>query len=382
MYYLALNGAQSGPFPLEHLRAGWKSGELREETLYWQDGMPEWLPLGSIRPLLEEAGAPATPAAAVATNSPGMVIGGFWRRVAAFLIDVLLLGLIGFGSGFFLFRFYMSLGVAGILVGLIIATAYFGLLSSRLGGGQTLGQRLFGLRVVDAHGLTISPGRSIARYLVLAFPFFLNKALSDGLVGGLWLGALLMIPVIAGFLSLTYLLIFNRGTRQLVHDWATGTYVVRTISTQPATAPIIWRGHLIAVAIICLAAVVLSCLLPLAVALPIFRETYAIRQRLLDTGVVQAATVTGGTAVAATTGRVDSMRVLTLLVHLKGPPLSSPVVAAHLAGIALRNDPVVSSYNRIDVSVSWGYDIGIASGVVTDQYRHTPAEWQALAAQP
>ena len=28
--------------------------------------------------------------------------------------------------------------------------------------------------------------------------------------------------------------------------------------------------------------------------------------------------------------------------------------------------------------ISFGYDIGIASGVVTDQYSHTPAEWKQI----
>ena len=308
-----------------------------------------------------------------------MVIGGFWRRLAAFLVDVLVLGLAGFGSGFFLFRFYMSLGVAGVLVGLVIATLYFGLLSGRLGGGQTLGQRLLGLRVVDGHGLTISTARSVVRYLLLAFPFFLNKAVSDGLVTDIVLGAVVMVPAVAGFLSLAYLLIFNRGTRQLVHDWATGTYVVRTITTPPATAPLMWRGHLVVVAAICLVTAGTTCLLPLVLAIPLFRETLVVRQGLLDTGVVQAATVTGGTVVVARNAQIDSSRVLALLVHLKGPPVSSPAVAASLARVAIQRDPVISSYDRIDVSLSWGYDIGIASGVVTDQYQHTVPEWQALA---
>jgi uncharacterized RDD family membrane protein YckC len=379
MYYLDLNGASAGPFPLERLRAGWKSGEFRSDTLFWQEGMPEWQPLGSIRPLLEEA-APASSTGVVSGSA--MIVGGFWRRLGAFLVDVLLLALVGFGSGFFLFGFYMSLGVAGVLVGLVVATAYFGILNSRLGGGCTLGKRLLGLRVADAQGLPISLGRSVVRYLILAFPFFLLKAINNGLITNLWVAAVVLTPVVAALLAFTYLLLFNRRTRQLVHDLFMRTYVVRTTSPQPATASATWRGHLIAVGALCACTVGLTCLTPLAFALPIFRETAAVRQSLLDSGAVQAATVTGGRVYVEANGQVGSTRVLSLLVHLKVPPASPQAAAARLAGLAIKNDPVISSYDHIDISLSWGYDIGIASGVVTNQYGHSIDEWQTLEMQP
>jgi hypothetical protein len=240
--------------------------------------------------------------------------------------------------------------------------------------------RLLGLRVVDEGGALISLARSIARYLVLAFPFFFCKALLDGLVSNLWLSAILMVPVIAGYASLAYLLVFNRGTRQLVHDLVVRTYVVRTTSPVPARAPAFWRGHLAVVGVLCLVSFGLACLGPLISRLSIFRETAAVRQAILDTGDAQAATVTGGTTVVAGIGGVGTTRVLSILVHLHGAPTSSEAFAAQFAGIALRTDPVISSYSRIDVAISWGYDIGIASGVVTDQFQHTPDEWKTAGA--
>jgi uncharacterized RDD family membrane protein YckC len=379
MYYLNLNGGQAGPFPLEYLRAGWKSGELHADTLYWQEGMAEWQPLSAIRPLLEETSA----SSALPATGSALIVGGFWRRLAAFLLDVVLLALIGYGSGYFLFSFYMSLGVAGVLVGLVVATAYFGFLSSRAGGGRTLGQRLLGLQVVDPQGASISLSRSILRYLILAFPFFLNKAILDGLFAkNLVVAGIAMVPVLAGFLSLIYLLIFNRGTRQLVHDLITRTYVARTTSPHPAVAPVVWRGHLIVVAVLCLLPVGLAALTPLVMRLPLFRETAAVRQSIFDTGEVQAATVMGGAVFVEKNGQVTSERVLSLLVHLKAPPSSSQAVAARFAGLAIKNDPVIANYDLIDVSVSWGYDIGIASGVVTDRYQHSADQWQTLELRP
>jgi len=375
MYFLSEDGKQTGPFPLDYLQTGWRDGTLLPDTLFWQEGMADWKPLESIRSLLEKA-SPA------ATGPAPMIIAGFWRRVAAFLIDVLFIGLVGFGSGYFLFNFYMSLGLGGILIGLVVATAYFGLLNSSLGGGQTFGKRVLGTRVEDAAGNLISPGRSILRYLVLAFPFFLNKAVSDGLFANLWMGALAMIPVAAGFAAFTYLLIFNRHTRQMVHDLALRTYVVRASSPRPALAPHMWRGHAIVVAVLCVLVLVLAAAGSLLVRIPFFQSMLTVRQAVMSTGDVRAASVTGGTTYLVESGHLETTRVLLILAHVKAPPASEQVKAAQLALLALQADPSISTYDRINVSISFGYDIGIASGVVTDQYSHTPDEWKQIAGQP
>jgi len=375
MYYLSIDAEQSGPFALDYLRTGWKDGTLSPETLFWQEGMAEWQPLESIRTLLEETSP-------VVSNAEPMIIAGFWRRVAAFLIDVLIIGIVGFGSGYFLFDFYMMLGLAGLLVGLVIATAYFGLLNSSLGSGQTLGKRLLGIRVEDAAGNFIPPARSILRYLILAFPFFLNKALFAGLITNIWLGGLATIPVFAGFVAFTYLLIFNRRTRQLVHDLAIRTYVVRVSSPRPALAPRMWRGHAIVVAILCLVIVVIGGLSSLLIRLPFFQHMLVVRQAVLDTGEVQATTVTGGTTYVATVGHVGSTRVLSIMAHVKGHPRSSEAMASKFASVALKADTTIpASYDTLNVSISYGYDIGIASSTVTDTYIHTPDEWKQVASR-
>jgi uncharacterized RDD family membrane protein YckC len=378
MYYLHLDGKQDGPFSYDHLRTGWKDGSLRPETLFWKEGMPEWQPLETLRTQFETA----PPAISHADDAPApMIVAGFWRRLAAFLIDVLILGLVGFGSGFFLFHFYMGLGLAGILIGLVVATAYFGLLNSSLGSGRTLGKRLLGIRVEDAHGNLISPARSILRYLILAFPFFLNKALIDGLVTNLVYGGLAMILVIFGFVAFTYLLIFNRRTRQLVHDLAVKTYVVRVVSPRPALAPTMWRGHAIVIAVLCLLLVAIGGGIHLIfLRQPVFQHMQAVRQSLLDTGEARAATVSGGKVYVAAAGQVTSSSVYTMLVHVKNPADASETTAARFVAQAEKLDPTISSYDRVDVSLTFGYDIGIAFGDVSNQYSHTPAEWATLAA--
>jgi hypothetical protein len=65
MYYLLLDGAQSGPFQLGQLIDMWRGQRINPLTLYWEEGNADWLPLHNIAPLLE---IPARPA--VSTLSP------------------------------------------------------------------------------------------------------------------------------------------------------------------------------------------------------------------------------------------------------------------------------------------------------------------------
>ena len=48
MYYLWLNEAQAGPYDLQQVQSMRNAGQITAETLYWQEGNAEWLPLGNI----------------------------------------------------------------------------------------------------------------------------------------------------------------------------------------------------------------------------------------------------------------------------------------------------------------------------------------------
>lgn len=102
---------------------------------------------------------------------------GFWIRVVAYIIDAIILGIIGA-------IIYTALGVnvgdpnvmsSGNYQGaqginLVISIAYFAGLWSFMGG--TLGQRIFGMRVVDANtGQPIGIGKALLRYVGLFISF-------------------------------------------------------------------------------------------------------------------------------------------------------------------------------------------------------------------
>ena len=180
-------------------------------------------------------------------------IAGFWRRVFAFLVDGLLLAITGSAAGWLAFDAMASLGLYGRLVGFLVALAYFGVLNSRIGGGQTLGKRAFGVRVVDSAGQLLPMPRSLLRYCVLGIPFALNGVPFGPAAMQVPWASLLSAIAVGGMLSIAYLYVFNRRTRQSLHDLAVGSWVV---CAGPAGAPVpaiaAWHGHLVVVALLVL----------------------------------------------------------------------------------------------------------------------------------
>ena len=95
--------------------------------------------------------------------APGVVFGGFWIRVVAFIIDGIILGII---QGVLL----SAAGSAGQGLASVISIAYFIILWGTT--GQTIGMMPFGLRVVrNADGGKLTWGNAILRYIGLIVAF-------------------------------------------------------------------------------------------------------------------------------------------------------------------------------------------------------------------
>ena len=101
-------------------------------------------------------------------------VAGSCRRSGAFVIDILLLVVSGTLLALAFFDPLARIGALGRGIGLVIALAYFGVLNSKIGGGQTVGKRLVGIKVVDGSGDPIGPARAHGRAAVLWLPYFLN----------------------------------------------------------------------------------------------------------------------------------------------------------------------------------------------------------------
>jgi uncharacterized RDD family membrane protein YckC len=296
-------------------------------------------------------------------------IAGFWRRLAALVVDYLIVAVPTAMLGLAVVGWVSSLGQSGRLIGFTVALLYFGLMNSVPGGGQTIGKRWFGIRVIDRRGKALSPIRSISRYLVIAAPFFLNGVWFDadaGSAGPLTyaLGILSGFVVFGGLGATVYLFIFNRRTRQSLHDLAVGSFVVRGEPVSIGLA--IPRVHLI----------IAGCWLVLAligpgIGLAVMRQS-SIAQTLkplaeLQSTIrarhpVQRVTVLIGTSTFASThSGTTTVSYLQVEVQPTGPHETPDALEGSIAGTVLEQDPDLFGRQILVVIVHRRFELGLVN---------------------
>ena len=177
-------------------------------------------------------------------------IAGFWIRLLAFTIDSLILGIFGQILALVFSDFFYNIGPYGRPIGWAIALIYFGIFNSKLGSGQTLGKRLMKLAVRDGNNKTIGLWRSVARISIIIAPALFNGWAIPILQNAV-INVILTVTVFGLGGALIYTMIFNRGTRQGIHDLLVGTYVVNLKGAPIEAFPKSARVHLVVFSIWC-----------------------------------------------------------------------------------------------------------------------------------
>lgn len=296
---------------------------------------------------------------------------GFWRRIAALVVDMFVLGAVGYGLGLLFEQWFLEIGGWGRLVGFVIALGYFGILNSRIGNGQTLGKRLLDIRVVNGDNATIGLPRAFARYVVLGVPFFLNGIQ----VGGEALSVLvfpLAVIIFGGGLSIVYLYVFNRVTRQSLHDLVVGTYVVNAGAAKQDVGPI-WRPHYVVAALLfIISAVVPAYTLKLAEDSP-FKELLAVHETLMKNPMIRFASVTDGATVQNfTSDESTTTRHVTVEAFVAEDVLKDRDLARQIVQTVIAEYPDAADRDLIKVTLIYGYDIGIWAQWETRTYSIDP----------
>jgi len=201
-YYADRNRHRQGPVDAEALRALFRRGALTADTLVWRDGLAQWVALASVadelqlhappeRPASTAAPAwhdePASPHAApastlsvddgVVARGGEIVYAGFWRRAAAWILDVLITGVfsavlggvLGIGLGAFAVasgqdaeHVIASWSRVIELLSFVLSVLYYtGFHSSR--GGATPGKMAVGIKVLRPDGAQLSFARAFWR---------------------------------------------------------------------------------------------------------------------------------------------------------------------------------------------------------------------------
>ena len=295
-------------------------------------------------------------------------IAGFWRRLGAFLIDGAILGGVGYVLAQLFGDVLSDLGNWGRLLGLVIALGYCGVLNSSIGRGQTLGKKILGLRVVDAQQQYLGPQQALIRAAVLWLPFMLPVArLPDAISFSLWMNLIYLI-VFGGCFALAYLYIFNRVTRQSLHDFAARSYVVDcrdSVPMRPLLPPP--ESILITVGIVALAAAIAPNLLPRPELQKTYIDLLPARASLLHNPLVQYASL-NEIDITST----PPSHTLLAQVFLRQGRIDDSSLAHAFASSIQNHYAGAREASSIQIILLRGFDIGLASEWQQKSYRFDP----------
>jgi len=298
-------------------------------------------------------------------------------------MDGILLGVIGAGVGTAFFDKLSQLGLWGRLFGFCIAVAYFTFFDSRIGNGQTFGKRLLELRVIDVQGNTISFAKSLLRTAIFVVPSFLYELrLPESRTPWIVSAAIFVVVLWVGGSTL-YLIIFDRHSRQGLHDLAIGSYVANANDTGSVGTEQIAKVQW---AILGVLLVIISATAGIVISM--FEERPPFPQMRQDAGLVeqmdgvQRAHVRDTLLHSSSSGGVK--KDLILSITLKSKSLNQEAFADAVARTILQNDRNAQNYDQLSILLIRGYDIGIAQRWNHQEFVHTPAEWRqrVLGASP
>jgi uncharacterized RDD family membrane protein YckC len=299
-------------------------------------------------------------------------VAGFWRRVFAFVIDAFITAIPCGGLGFAFYQFFTIHRVDGFLIGFALTLAYFAILGSSVAAGQTLGHRLTDLQVVDPRGSVISLKRSALRYLILLVPILLSSELVPAFAR-YGVNTVVDWAVDFGGFAIVYLYVFNRSTRQSLHDLATKTYVVRIVPSGPVQPRRFWRWHwmILAGTSLLVAAISNGLTNKISQSGP-FPDLFRVQKSILDSGKVQSASV----FMQKNWRNGQTTAGLNVVVIWKGKPQDFEESATQIANIVLQMDSELAQRDFITVIFHDGFSIGFAKYSYNKPVSHTPADWR------
>lgn len=299
----------------------------------------------------------------------------FWPRIFATVVDSLVLGSVFQTVGVFAGSWLAELGPWGRLLGGLLGACYFGIGSSRLTRGRTLGKRLLGIEVRRLAGGHLSVPAALLRATVLMVLFAAN---GSGDTIGRWslpiAGSLLLFGISAGIL---YFFLFNRPTRRSLHDFVARSIVVysRSSDSQLQEAPPTSRAHFAIFGAFLVASAVLIALLP----------TWVGDPEALLTARAHIAAATGASTVSIVQGSSLGQRRNHTWVNATAVTYVSPPdreeLANRIAAIVLRDVPAARTSSRVGVTISTGYDVVFARSWKSQNWEYTPVEWRLRLAR-
>lgn len=148
------------------------------------------------------------------------------QRIFAYVIDYLLLSLVGLVVYFAFGHILDKLGWYKIGIGLLLSTTYFYLGNTNFSGGQTLGKRFMRIRVIGKHGGHLHWWDALERALLVSLPLcFGQKHISSGLIYMPWQNFFYML--IGAYYAFDILYFIFRRNGLTYHDIIAESYVAK-----------------------------------------------------------------------------------------------------------------------------------------------------------
>jgi uncharacterized RDD family membrane protein YckC len=332
----------------------------------------------------------------LASAAPRQVqFAGFWRRIAAALVDSVLLAALGWAIGHFFYDQLVAMGQFGRAIGFPIELAYFGVLNSRLAGGASLGKRALGIRVVSRNGSEISLPRSFWRAAVLILPLYLNGfdltflRLNANVATVVVAIDFLLVFGVGG--ASIYLYLANWQTRQVMHDLAAGTFVVT--GTPAKIEQHVSKIHIV---------IVLGWLALTALAAPlaaqfvspswkawfgqVFDADYdgllAVQSLVSSEPDILNSSVSTSTNTFVTYGKPAIRTTFFVVTATLRRKTDDPErVAGRIAAAILKKFPDIMRRDKLSITVRYGYETGIWSMWNGYSDAFTPGEWRERISQ-
>lgn len=322
---------------------------------------------GSFLPAAEPQIAPANP-------HPPRRIGLLWRRIVAGAIDFIFLGMIGHVVAWPFFNTLVGLGPAAKLVGFFIGILYLAVPESSIGQGASIGKRLLLLQVVHADGSPLTIEESLIRYCVFEAPLLLT-GLALPLPRFPMPLYFLLAALICSIGALTqYLILFNRNTRQGLHDLAVSCFVAEADVGGPVTVKPIWKPHWrIAAALLAALNIGGGVFYFALMSWPAYRQLLEDARLIEQVQGVQSVSVNKIWQVNA--GTSAGTNGLGVVIRATCPEDGEEALADEAARALIEGDGGFKDYERVTISVVRGYDIGIASSFRSQRYSDTPEAW-------
>jgi uncharacterized RDD family membrane protein YckC len=193
--WIGRDGERHGPYKEDDIRQWLRSGQVDRADLAWYEGLADWQPLSVLFPdvVVDAPATSAAPPGAVplpqTTTAALEDYAGFWKRVAAYILDAIILyiptvliekmlggdaakealkqaAVNAVGDPHLMLaaqqQYYVTMWPA-ILIATIMTWLYFSICESSA-WQATVGKLALGIRVVDEHGARLRFARATGRY--------------------------------------------------------------------------------------------------------------------------------------------------------------------------------------------------------------------------